>query len=128
VGVLDLGWGTGKRMSRYVYGHSLCRHPTPDPGVCLVRSLVESLSRVPLGNSAVGSDILGDAYEYLIGKFADIARNQTLISAGRGRPQSRTSGWKCGDRFAQPGGTVYPADARPLCATQETPSIQPRGF
>ena len=29
---------------------------------------------MPLGNKAVGSDILGDAYEYLIGKFADITR------------------------------------------------------
>ena len=31
---------------------------------------------MPLGNTAVGSDILGDAYEYLIGKFADITRRK----------------------------------------------------
>ena len=42
----------------------------------LLRDLIEGLSSVPLGNRAVGSDILGDAYEYLIGKFADITRRK----------------------------------------------------
>ena len=42
----------------------------------LLKDLVEGLSGVPLGNAAAGSDILGDAYEYLIGKFADITRRK----------------------------------------------------
>ncbi len=42
----------------------------------LLKDLIEGLSGVPLGNRAVGSDILGDAYEYLIGKFADITRRK----------------------------------------------------
>ena len=42
----------------------------------LLKDLVEGLSGVPLGNAAVGSDILGDAYEYLIGRFADITRRK----------------------------------------------------
>ncbi len=42
----------------------------------LLKDLIEGLSAVPLGNTAVGSDILGDAYEYLIGKFADITRRK----------------------------------------------------
>ena len=42
----------------------------------LLKDLIEGLSSVPLGNTAVESDILGDAYEYLIGKFADITRRK----------------------------------------------------
>jgi type I restriction enzyme M protein len=42
----------------------------------ILKDLVEGLSEVPLGNTAVGSDILGDAYEYLIGKFADITKRK----------------------------------------------------
>lgn len=42
----------------------------------LLKDLIERLSAVPLGNAAVGSDILGDAYEYLIGRFADITRRK----------------------------------------------------
>ena len=42
----------------------------------LLKNLIECLSGVALGNKAVGSDILGDAYEYLIGKFADITRRK----------------------------------------------------
>ncbi|MXZ72053.1 MAG: SAM-dependent DNA methyltransferase [Acidobacteria bacterium] len=42
----------------------------------LLKDLIEGLSGVPLGNAAVRSDILGDAYEYLIGKFADITRRK----------------------------------------------------
>ena len=37
----------------------------------LLRDLIEHFSRLPLGNHAVGNDLLGDAYEYLIKKFAD---------------------------------------------------------
>jgi type I restriction enzyme M protein len=42
----------------------------------ILKDLVEGLSSVSLGNSAVGSDVLGDAYEYLIGKFADVAKRK----------------------------------------------------
>lgn len=42
----------------------------------LVKDLIEGLSRVSLGNSDAGSDVLGDAYEYLIGKFADITKRK----------------------------------------------------
>jgi type I restriction enzyme M protein len=42
----------------------------------ILKDLVEGLSEVSLGNSAVGSDILGDAYEYLIGKLADITKRK----------------------------------------------------
>jgi type I restriction enzyme M protein len=40
----------------------------------ILKDLVEGLSAVPLGNKAVSTDVLGDAYEYLIGKFADVTR------------------------------------------------------
>ncbi|MEE4382793.1 MAG: class I SAM-dependent DNA methyltransferase [Pseudomonadales bacterium] len=40
----------------------------------LLKDLIESFSRFSLGNRAVGTDVLGDAYEYLIGKFADVTR------------------------------------------------------
>ena len=42
----------------------------------ILKDLVEGLSEVSLGNKAVSSDILGDAYEYLIGKFADITKRK----------------------------------------------------
>jgi type I restriction enzyme M protein len=42
----------------------------------ILKDLMEGLSEVPLGNTAVSSDILGDAYEYLIGKFADITKRK----------------------------------------------------
>lgn len=45
-------------------------------GDAILKDLVEGLSAVPLGNLAVGSDVLGDAYEYLIGKFADVTRRK----------------------------------------------------
>lgn len=37
----------------------------------LLKDLIEHFSRLPLGNRNVASDVLGDAYEYLIKKFAD---------------------------------------------------------
>jgi type I restriction enzyme M protein len=40
----------------------------------LLKDLIEGFSAIPLGNRAVSTDILGDAYEYLIGKFADVTR------------------------------------------------------
>lgn len=33
--------------------------------------MIEHLSKLPFGNKNVNSDLLGDAYEYLIKKFAD---------------------------------------------------------
>lgn len=37
----------------------------------LIKDLIEHFSKLPLGNKNVSSDLLGDAYEYLIKKFAD---------------------------------------------------------
>lgn len=42
----------------------------------ILKDLIEGLSEVGLGNAAVSTDILGDAYEYLIGKFADITKRK----------------------------------------------------
>lgn len=42
----------------------------------ILKDLIEGLSIVPLGNHAADSDILGDAYEYLIGRFADVTRRK----------------------------------------------------
>lgn len=40
----------------------------------LLKDLIEGFSSISLGNDAVHTDILGDAYEYLVGKFADVNR------------------------------------------------------
>ena len=42
----------------------------------ILKDLIEGLSEVSLGNRVASSDILGDAYEYLIGKFADITKRK----------------------------------------------------
>ncbi len=42
----------------------------------LLKDLIEHFSRLPLGNSMVTSDVLGDAYEYLIKKFADVTNKK----------------------------------------------------
>ena len=42
----------------------------------ILKDLIEGLSEVSLGNSVASSDILGDAYEYVIGKFADITKRK----------------------------------------------------
>jgi type I restriction enzyme M protein len=42
----------------------------------ILKDLIEGLSEVSLGNTAVSSDILGDAYEYLVGKFADVTKRK----------------------------------------------------
>lgn len=42
----------------------------------ILKDLIEALSEVSLGNQAVSSDILGDAYEYLVGKFADVTKRK----------------------------------------------------
>lgn len=40
----------------------------------LLKDLIEGFSEIGLGNSTVSTDVLGDAYEYLVGKFADVTR------------------------------------------------------
>jgi len=40
----------------------------------LLKDLIEGFSTINLGNNSVSTDILGDAYEYLVGKFADVTR------------------------------------------------------
>src|SRR5690606_12292001 len=40
----------------------------------LLKDLIEGFSRIPLGNRSVSTDVLGDAYEYLVAKFADVTR------------------------------------------------------
>jgi type I restriction enzyme M protein len=42
----------------------------------ILKDLLEGLSEVSLGNKAVTTDMLGDAYEYLIGKFADVTKRK----------------------------------------------------
>jgi type I restriction enzyme M protein len=41
-----------------------------------LKDLLEGLSEVSLGNRSVSTDVLGDAYEYLIGRFADVTRRK----------------------------------------------------
>jgi type I restriction enzyme M protein len=45
----------------------------PDP---LLKDLIEHFSALGLGNARVASDVIGDAYEFLIKKFADTTRNK----------------------------------------------------
>ena len=40
----------------------------------LLKDLIEGFARIGLGNAAASTDVLGDAYEYLVGKFADVTR------------------------------------------------------
>ena len=40
----------------------------------LLKDLVEGFSSISLGNTETDTDVLGDAYEYLVGKFADVTR------------------------------------------------------
>jgi len=42
----------------------------------LMTNLVEHFSKISLGNSKIKQDILGDAYEYLIKKFADLTNKK----------------------------------------------------
>jgi type I restriction enzyme M protein len=41
-----------------------------------LKDLIEQLAGVPLGNQSVSTDILGDGYEYLIGRFADVTKRK----------------------------------------------------
>lgn len=50
----DAGWSNKERLSDE-----------------LLRDLIEHFSRLPLSNGNINSDVLGQAYEYLIKKFAD---------------------------------------------------------
>ena len=40
----------------------------------ILKDLIEGFSSIALGNNDVDTDILGDAYEYLVAKFADVTR------------------------------------------------------
>ena len=40
----------------------------------LIKDMIEGFSAIELGNNAVDTDVLGDAYEYLVGKFVDVTR------------------------------------------------------
>lgn len=40
----------------------------------LLKDLIEGFSEISLGNRAVRTDVLGDAYEYLVAQFADVTR------------------------------------------------------
>ncbi|MBF2758908.1 MAG: SAM-dependent DNA methyltransferase [Ectothiorhodospiraceae bacterium AqS1] len=42
----------------------------------LIKDLIEGFSSISLGNKDVDTDILGDAYEYLVGQFADVSRRK----------------------------------------------------
>jgi type I restriction enzyme M protein len=42
----------------------------------LLRDLIEHFSKVPLGNMEVAPDVAGQAYEYLIKRFADLSRKK----------------------------------------------------
>jgi len=42
----------------------------------LLKDLIEGFAGIDLGNSAASTDVLGDAYEYLVGKFADVTRRK----------------------------------------------------
>jgi type I restriction enzyme M protein len=55
----DAGWTNKERLSD-----------------SLLRDLIEHFSRIPLGNHAAQSDILGRSYEYLIKKFADLTNKK----------------------------------------------------
>lgn len=53
--------------------------------------MIEGFSEVSLDNTAVPADILGDAYEYLVGKFADVTRRNKAV---RVTPAKRCRGRK----------------------------------
>ena len=42
----------------------------------LLKDLIDHFSRLPLGNRAARADVLGQAYEYLIKKFADLTNKK----------------------------------------------------
>ena len=46
----------------------------------LLRDLIEHFSRISLGNRAAQTDILGQSYEYLIKKFADLTNKSLYMT------------------------------------------------
>ena len=42
----------------------------------LLRDLIEHFSKLPLSNARVAPDVLGNAYEYLIKRFADLTNKK----------------------------------------------------
>jgi len=50
----------------------------------VLRDLVDHYSKLPLSNSRVESDVLGNAYEYLIKKFADLSNKKAASSTRPG--------------------------------------------
>ena len=50
----------------------------------LIKDMIERFSAIELGNNARDTDVVGDAYEYLVGKFADVTRRSR-----RKRPEVR---------------------------------------
>jgi len=40
----------------------------------VLKNLIEHMSKINVGNSAYSADVMGDAYEYLIKKFADMSK------------------------------------------------------
>jgi len=42
-----------------------------------LKDLVEHMSKIKVGNVNYSADVMGDSYEYLIKKFADLSKNST---------------------------------------------------
>lgn len=76
----------------------------------ILKDLMEGLSGVSLGNKAVSTDILGDTYEYLIGKFADITKRKKAGEFYTPRPVVRMMVELLDPK---PGETIYD----PACGT-----------
>ena len=76
----------------------------------ILKDLIEGLSGVSLGNAAVSTDILGDAYEYLIGKFADITKRK---KAGEFYTPRSVVRMMVGILHPKPGDSIYD----PACGT-----------
>lgn len=91
----------------------------------LLRDLIEHFSRISLGNQLAQADILGQSYEYLIKKFADLTnkkagefytpRSVVMIASLPIRPSpSKNGGRKSGQ--AIPGAATLPGCRRPKAA------------
>jgi hypothetical protein len=74
---------------------------------------------VSLGNKAVRTDILGDAYEYLIGKFADVTKRNKAGEFLHPRSVVRMM-WKCSTRRGARASTIRPAHRRMLSVPSNT--------
>lgn len=78
----------------------------PDP---LLKDLIEHFSSLRLGNAGITSDVIGDAYEYLIKQFADATHNK----AGEFYTPRRVVRLMVDILDPQPGETIYD----PACGT-----------